>query len=1047
MNLIELAEAGDAGGVLRELRALTPEARASHAAALAARAEAMADGQHAYTDEQRLAQYVAQLGCAGPEVVASWLLRNPLRPTTPGAHPDYNKYPTYRLMVEITDLYPPDWRAELVAQLAALSSLRDSWRDWFSVAEHVIRSTGCPVPTTDSFVNAWLDDRRRPNSLAEPPGGTLLERLRRDDLAPQLLPLALTRPGVPLDTGFFRKGDSRTGAFIALSIEGALDRGALIRRIFAELASDPMDYWLRWPDLADAVTALALTPEEHASVASERVWLVERLLKAIIDDWRGKQAKPSLAYLRALAPTAAENARFAKEHLTLLDRQPGAAARYAQEVLLALDQAGLLDAAMFTKVNDRVLSNPGLRAYRVAGFVSRLAAGRAIDRGTLIPRVFADLAVDAPYRGQAADVVTALALTPEEHAGVATERVRIIEPVLASLLQEDRRKVIADSVAFLRALAPAAAENALFLRDHVAMLDLPLPVAAYGQQALIALDEAGLLEDDVRTEASERILLRPDKKLVRAQLAWLDRVARREPGDAGQILVDAAIAFQHGDMTLQESALKVVARHLQAAGNSVLPELRDAAGRLSPGLSAQAAELFGPPHGGTAEEFAEVLPAVPGPRPVPAPIETAAEVAQEVAVVLANPQDVVAFERALDGLVRHARLDRAALAAALAPVLRRPPAHTGDYTQAGLYDVTAAAAGREPRKWHDEPGHHLPGFPPAATPPGAMLQARLAEAIEVIRSGTQPFLLAVPTLATGALDAAALVKRVTELDRLGVTPAPADLAQALLRVTPTTDQSVHAAAGELRSDAGQRLAQWLRQGGLPHQDSTPEGWPVSDPASAPAGRWYPASPGPDHAPPLPQVAAALVGPHKQPEMTAGSTAPFWAAQLPHHRDEVAARIWRVGSGRMLTCLAESGGPAGYAVHWHIARCLEFDRDAAVDALLVLAAQGQLDSRLFAGQLQALMRGKMSTPERVVGALRAAAETGAYATVWSVLKAALPALLGDKPVRGAGALLALAVECAAKCGAKGQIAEVEAVANRTGPSQTVKNARLLRDVLR
>jgi len=579
------------------------------------------------------------------------------------------------------------------------------------------------------------------------------------------------------------------------------------------------------------------------------------------------------------------------------------------------------------------------------------------------------------------------------------------------------------------------------------MLDLALPVAAYAQEALIALDEAGLLEDDVRTEASERILLRPDKKLVRAQLAWLDRAARRDPPRAARLLVDAAIAFQHTDMALQESALKVVARHLPAAGDSVIPELRDAAGRLSPGLSAQAAELFGLPRGGTAEEFAEVLPAVPGPRPVPGPIETAAEVAQEVAVVLANPQDVVAFERALDGLVRHARLDRAALTTALAPVIRRPPDYMGDYTQADLYDVAAAAAGREPREWYDEPGHHLPDFPPAATLPGAMLQARLVEVIEVIRSGTQPFLLAVPTLATGALDAAALVQRVSELDRLGVTPAPTDLAQALLRVTPTTDQSVHAAAGELRSDAGQRLAQWLRQGGLPHQDSTPEGWPVSDPASAPAGQWYPASPGPDHAPPLPQVAAALVGPHRQPEMTAGSTAPFWAAQLPHHRDEVAARIGEPVRGRMLTCLAESGGPAGYAVHWHIACCLRFDRDAAVDALLVLAAQGQLDSRLFAGQLQAFMRGKMSTPERVVGALRAAAETGAYATVWSVLKAALPALLGDKPVRGAGALLALAVECAARCGAKGQIAEVEATAARTGSSQTVKNARLLRDVLR
>lgn len=209
-------------------------------------------------------------------------------------------------------------------------------------------------------------------------------------------------------------------------------------------------------------------------------------------------------------------------------------------------------------------------------------------------------------------MVTALALTSEEHASVASERVWLAERLLKAIIDDWRGKQVKPSLAYLRALAPTAAENAPFLRDHVAMLDLPLPVAAYGQQALIALDEAGLL-DDVRTEASERILLRPDKKLVRAQPAWLDRVARREPADAGQILVDAAIAFQHGDMTLQESALKVVARHLQAAGNSVLPELRDAAGRLSPGLSAQAAELFGPPHGGTAEEFAEVLPAVPGP--------------------------------------------------------------------------------------------------------------------------------------------------------------------------------------------------------------------------------------------------------------------------------------------------------------------------------------------------------------------------------------------------------------------------------------------------
>ena len=44
-------------------------------------------------------------------------------------------------------------------------------------------------------------------------------------------------------------------------------------------------------------------------------------------------------------------------------------------------------------------------------------------------------------------------------------------------------------------------------------------------------------------------------------------------------------------------------------------------------------------------------------------------------------------------------------------------------------------------------------------------------------------------------------------------------------------------------------------------------------------------------------------------------------------------------------------------------------------------------------------------------------------------------------------LSLATECVARCGAKGEIAEVVAAAQRGGSSQTAKNARLLRDALR
>ncbi|WAU83298.1 hypothetical protein O1Q96_28595 [Streptomyces sp. Qhu-G9] len=185
-------------------------------------------------------------------------------------------------------------------------------------------------------------------------------------------------------------------------------------------------------------------------------------------------------------------------------------------------------------------------------------------------------------------------------------------------------------------------------------------------------------------------------------------------------------------------------------------------------------------------------------------------------------------------------------------------------------------------------------------------------------------------------------------------------------------------------------------------------------------------------------------------------APFWLAQLPHHRELVMVRDYfgyRVsmrGWAHALPFAAESGGPAGFALHLAVAYTLTYDqqgeRDAAVDALLVLAARGQLNTGLLGRQLAEMLRGKRIEANRVTASLRTAADTGAYATVWSLLEALLPHLLRDPVVRSAGALLALGVDCASHCAAKGEIPEVTAAAGRTGSSQVVKNARLLREVL-
>ncbi|MBA2810757.1 hypothetical protein E0500_026015 [Streptomyces sp. KM273126] len=46
-----------------------------------------------------------------------------------------------------------------------------------------------------------------------------------------------------------------------------------------------------------------------------------------------------------------------------------------------------------------------------------------------------------------------------------------------------------------------------------------------------------------RSERCERVPIRPEKKLVRAQLSWLDRRIRLDPARAARLLADVAPAF------------------------------------------------------------------------------------------------------------------------------------------------------------------------------------------------------------------------------------------------------------------------------------------------------------------------------------------------------------------------------------------------------------------------------------------------------------------------------------------------------------------------
>ena len=680
-----------------------------------------------------------------------------------------------------------------------------------------------------------------------------------------------------------------------------------------------------------------------------------------------------------------------------------------------------------------------------------------IDRTALVRALYSDLLRNGG--GNARRVHALLTLSPAEHAMVAEQRTVMLHAILGRIARDNmNRNRLLDSLADLRALAPTAAELAATdVRDLLGYLDHSTPVAGYAHEALITIADGGLLDPELLTEMSERTLSRPEKKLVRGQLGLLDRTLRRDSTRADTLLPKIALALGHRDEALQERALTVLARHLTSASDdSVLSALRAAAEQVAPSLAARAAELLGVSTTPSTGPTPETLPPIPEPRPVPGPLATPVEVAQEIAVALADDTDIVAFERALDGLVRHAHLDRPALAAALQPVVRREPRRIVD--SVALYDVARALRGDGPRTKQDFETTF-------GSPPVNMLRARITEVLHLIgtgaEAGSQPFLLAVPTDSTGAVAPAVLAERIAALEERGITPAPIDLAQALLRVRPTPDDAqALAAADRLTSPAGRRLSRWLRDNGLPqHQDTRPT-------AGSPDRKVRlvrPEATLPDDLE-LPREAVALVTRPANPGGSPLGPRPYWLAQLPHHREQailsenVVRYVRQHKWAHILPFLAEAGGPAGYAVH-HLLACgmtetKTQDRDRAVDALLVLAARGDLNPGLLAEILAGFLTksdlyryGPYTRPNRVHDCLRDAADTGAHATVWSVLRAFLPGILGDTPLRGAGPFLSLAATCAAACRAKGDIPEVVALAERSGSTQLTKNARLLRDVLR
>ncbi|ELS51569.1 DUF7824 domain-containing protein [Streptomyces viridochromogenes] len=642
----------------------------------------------------------------------------------------------------------------------------------------------------------------------------------------------------------------------------------------------------------------------------------------------------------------------------------------------------------------------------------------------------------------------------------------------------------------LRALALSRDEEREHTADWLALAsDAASVVAAHAQSVLASLALDGELSTRQLAEVSGAVLFRTEKKLVRAQLVLLGKVLTRDASAADELLPAAAQAFGHEDSDVQERALKLVERHVRkVATTDVREELASATGQLIPTLRRRAAQSLGvSPVASEPAPYEEVLP--PAPEPVslgPAP-ESAVELAEEVGALLMSGGDVAAFERALDGVVRHACRNRDALVEALEPVVTRRWWDNGDAQYGfrvddyftGHHGLVSAADALElllatlrgnvltstlrtavrRRPGTDDCGHRALA---------RAFEARVWEVAYRIRTEPLPFLLSTPTWDTGLLEPDELVARLDEYRRLGARVSAADFAQALLRVRRGDRAAAEAAAERaalLGTAEGARLAQWLTS--VPPAVPVTRRWTSADRVLLESGEV------PELRGDLPPEFQSLGQPvsvfrdRRYCNHWSDGMRQHWLALLPEQRELVAVRMLRDiatgavddarGAAAVLPRLAESGGAAGELVHLSVAYGLGArhpeDRLAAVDALLVLAARGQLDAARLGADLGQLVRCGAVKPSRLVESARTAAATGAHATVWGILRHTLPALLADlatgetpAPARGLADLLSVAAECAERTGAREELPHLTPTADRRGSSRLVTEARRLRSAL-
>ncbi|MED7924152.1 DUF6493 family protein [Nonomuraea sp. LP-02] len=644
---------------------------------------------------------------------------------------------------------------------------------------------------------------------------------------------------------------------------------------------------------------------------------------------------------------------------------------------------------------------------------------------------------------------------------VADNVVRLVEAGLLErtvVLDGLVRRLLRDGPAALPPLAglhdrldPDLDEIARHAEDYVALLPAgPIAVADLALAQLRRLEEAGRLSEESFTEALEALAFRPEKKLLRGVIAWAGDAVLRDGGRTGTVLRAMALLFAQDTLALQERAVRLAVRLAPQAG----PEERAAVRAAAAGLPGELREKVAAGYGGAIdadEPEAVPLPAAGDGRRLPAPYGSPEELARGIDVFLSD-EDPHTFEVLLAGLATWSERDPEGLRAALRPWTEPLDAsffghwpdgldqHAGYALRRAFLAFAASAASRSlpsrSRRWTislavlDEP--------PARR--CAELAGRYAD------GGRYPVVLATPTAVTGHVAPGVLLDRLERLEAEGVEALPADLTQALLRLPREIAAADVARAGRLASEAGRACAAWMRGERLGDPEVTVgrDSWSWLRVTIDAAGA-------PERGRELLEIRAA----HSW-------SMDWWPLVMPSHRDVVAAHLVSPlaegteatdSDARVLVDLVHGDGPLGagmaYALACGMGQAQAAGRAAAGDALLTLAARGEVPAAELAEVVTKLVKSEYVKLNRVVAVLDDATQAGAHEAVWEVVARLLPGLLpeeGERPRAGLADLLAAGARAARIGRVRADLPEVAAIAARKGSSRLIQEARRLQRLL-